>query len=178
MLSHVSAQASGLGDFLSAPTCTRVFSTNIFDDASMWVAKAEVEKHIKDIKSIPKRLQEKLESRGKNCHMPVLNLCENLFCEQSREANGAVDHFVCGSEVASPAQVLPLANAPTVTNRWEAWTVLQGSDPGIRVDVGGVLAPKLETPTWKTVMIIKDNLALKMHPYWMSVVLVTRLFYA
>ena len=52
VVSHSVAQADALSEFVSDPAVAHTWSVNIFDDASMWVAKSEIQQHITDIERV------------------------------------------------------------------------------------------------------------------------------
>ena len=107
------------------------------------------------------RLKRKLESKGMNSHMPVLNICENVLWEKRLDSPVEPVCVVLGTEVHSPCQVLPVANASTVYNRWRRWTVLSTAGTGELVDAHQEVQHSMDqTESWRTICMTKDNLIL------------------
>ena len=82
------------------------------------------------------KIKKKLGRRGKNVHLLVLNMTENLFAVRSL-ADANSNTALCNSaEVASPAQVLPVGTAVTVRNRWKGWSAMTVGGVGNKLCVG------------------------------------------
>ena len=86
VLAHIYGQARGFAAMLtgsadSLPDAS--FSTNVFDDASMWVrdpvAAAPPAERATWSAGVLQRLKDRLGRKGRNVHLPVLNSCENVF---------------------------------------------------------------------------------------------------
>ena len=86
VVSHAEAQPGAYHQFVSAvpePCSTDAdISTLVFDDASMWVqdpskdALAQPERFCLELMQ---RIKRSLGRRGKNCHLPVMNMSENVL---------------------------------------------------------------------------------------------------
>ena len=159
-LSHVQAQASALATFCGSDDICHTWSTNSFDDASMWVAKAEVTHAVTDQEKCDPRFLKKLSVRGKNCVMPVLNKVEHNDSWKDSVDDMQLQYHARGAHVHAPAQVLPVANAPTVYSRWQRFTALTTNGSGEKVDPDRSLDGSLRQQRWKTVVMNKDNLQL------------------
>ena len=154
------AQCNGLCKFASDERNVFFWSTNVFDDASMWVLKSQVQNQLTDVERVDPRVLQKLERKGKNVNLPVLNVNEDWFALKSDPV--AADKFDCASaaEVFTPAQVLPLGNAGTVYNRWQRVTAHTMDGSGSFIDRRGDLTEVLSNMSWRTLVMVKDNLNL------------------
>ena len=82
LVAHLWGQATGFSKMQAGSQQADVtFSTNVFDDASMWLRdpvsnNAECKTWSNQVLQ---RLKDRLGPKGKNVHMPVLNSCENVF---------------------------------------------------------------------------------------------------
>ena len=108
--------------------------TDIFDDASMWVAvkpsrasdSGDPCVHHEVVNKAKRDHLEKHALKGQCKHMPVLNIVERIFKLASCDG----DEVVCAAAVHSPAVPLPMANYATVMDRWLAWSVGNGRGAG------------------------------------------------
>lgn len=167
LFSHHRAQAEGIANFArKTPESDCIVATNVFDDATMWVAKpcmknpTEVERS-----NLEKLFEKRLGARGKKVCLPVLNLCETLYhgktFEKGSDDGRTLNTVMCGLDVASPAQALPEANTSTIRNRWSRWSVCIASGVGASVgDTEGHLGQVMDESPWKTILMQKDNLVL------------------
>ena len=171
LISHVVAQASGLSRLASAQGTGAViglWSTNVFDDATMWVNSKSLKKDT--YQEVEMHLKRKLDACGKNAHMQVLTQCENIFVARtdlssdpaSPTAPDSASVILSSSPVQSPCQVLPVANAMTVYDRWLRWTAVSTAGSGCAVDKDRELQQALDAVAWKTIILAKDNLQLNM----------------
>lgn len=170
LVSHVHSQSEGLAAFVrDSPGDQQdgvawVFSTNTFDDASMWVSKPpDYDKFRRQFLPAPMRpTLQALGKRGRNVHIAVLNLQETVFVGRTFGGDGgqaAAPAFVTrAAPVQSPAQPLPVANIATVHDRWKRWTFLSSSGSAHQM-TGNALAA-VSPSVWKTVVLVKDNLVL------------------
>ena len=173
LCSHVAAQSKGISQFLGDDDSVKwAFSTNVFDDASMWVRKPKGYDLLKaaprSASSSPRGrtgtsllplLASSLDKKGKNVHMPVLNLCETLFVgREANSENGATPKPIITRAVRLhvPAQVLPTANIATIRDRWSQWTVLSAA--GVGRKHGLELQQEFQRIPWKTMLLVRDNL--------------------
>jgi hypothetical protein len=153
VVSHTAAQANGLGALLS--DTSHAWFINVFDDASMWISKTELQTcHVKPHELFARRLSRK----GKNVHMPVLNMEQHIFAEKCTSISTPMP-LVVGSLIHAPAQVLPAANASTVHDRWARWSITAVAT-GRKLDDGNLLGERLTQVPWKTLVMCKDNLIL------------------
>ena len=151
-----------------------LFSTNIFDDASMWLKDPgdDVMFHANDS---PANVETKraLRRRGGNVFLPVLNNVEALYLQCSRQvadpasdledddARSALEATTYeATEIHTPARVLPTANATTVRCRLNDWAMNGACGSGKKIDPDKTVERSLDEVSWKTVMYTRDNLAL------------------
>ena len=163
--SHASAQAQALATFVGAPGAAAVFSTNIFDDASMWVRKPAGADRILGVDNAgpgppgETMLARKLKLKGHNVFMPVLNLVERVFVRREHASHDGL----LGTEVHSPCQVLSNPNASTVRDRWSNWSCITARGAGTSL-CAGVPESELQSivmkAPWKIVVLVRDNLGL------------------
>ena len=115
--------------------CT--FSTSVLDDASMWVKNPVASNPgCYDFEFLA-IIKKKLGKRGKNVHLPVLNICETLFSVRAPIDPDDDNTSVCmAAEVPSPATTLPAGSASTITKRYKAWSALNVSGVGARIAIG------------------------------------------
>ena len=162
-LSHAQAQAVGLAAMITPPAGTEVecvFSTNIFDDANMWIARPTDKTSVSrpDDATDCKRVKDKLSRRGKNVSVPVLNLCESLFVCAKIPGGSSCECLLRGAEVHSPAQVLPRPNTATIRHRWASWSVLSARGCGSKVTASSQLGDVISCSPWRHIVMVKDNL--------------------
>ena len=159
IVSHVAAQAGGIARCIREGDAGHVWCTNSFDDASLWVRKKEVQRVFADAAcELPKKVLQKLAAKGKNCHMPFINLNEHIFNEVVTSSDDILTLCIA---VHSPAQMLPQANAATVYDRWARWSCgAMSSSAGGKVDTSGVVQAEMSKVDWRTLVMQKDNLAL------------------
>ena len=119
VVSHVHAQAGGLARQIAAQS-TECWSTNSFDDASMWIRKGELQQILTASELTNKRVVEKMQAKGHDAHMPVMNINEHVFVCR---ADGHGSEKVCCIPMESPAVVLPQANAEMadMDSCWWSW---------------------------------------------------------
>ena len=140
--SHLVAQQSGLTSFMLAPSRTPnsidcTFTMQAIDDASMWVKNPVATNPGTYDFEFLERIKKKLGRRGKNVHLPVLNICENVYSVHAPVVPDDDDTSVCmGAEITSPATVLPSGNATTILKRYKAWSAISVSGIGSRIAVG------------------------------------------
>lgn len=95
-------------------------------------------------------------------HLPVLNSSETVFSvRRSIAPSSDPSCSVClGAEVASPAQVLPVANWSTVADRWNAWSAVTSTGIGSRLAFGNLplLTDARDALQWPTLLFTRDNL--------------------
>ena len=126
----------------------------------MWVQKRIIGASIATAsvgEPLGKKLQQKLEMKGKNCHMPFLNVTEHVFRDRMLAEVGCRTSCV---EIQSPTQMLPQANAATVHNRWLKWTLLASGSTGEAVDSERRVLQHIRNIEWVTLIMQKDNLGL------------------
>lgn len=162
VVSHVRAQADGIAAMLKSSPQRRVehaFSVNVFDDASMWVSKPvpEPTAGAAGTSQAEKNLATWGGRRGKNVHLPVMNLCETVFVRAASTSDGSAPPLLFGTEVHSPAVVLPVANSPTVHHRWSDWSVFTCWHVGARVSSNSDLEAVCAQTPWRTVIVVRDN---------------------
>ena len=143
--SFVHAQARAGAMFIDSARDAAAFlhGTSIMDDASMW---------LKDPKPPPEPLREDAQNpyrKGRNVHLPVLNVCPNLLLTKfqasdehvesssSSSSSTALRPFTRGADFECPAQPMPQANAATVHSHWKRWAPLGLGTTGRRIDPGG-----------------------------------------
>lgn len=160
LVSHVQAQSAGLAAFVDGAAGGRavkhIFATNIFDDASMWIAKPTTSTSAA-AGSFEGQVDIWSKSKGKNVHLPVLNLCESLFARADVEPQVQTAPLL-GAEVHSPAQVLAQANTPTMRRHWAQWSVLTARGAGRKVASTSSLRDAVRGTPWKTMLCCRDNL--------------------
>ena len=171
--SHCIAQSAGLRDFVACGSSGDaggrpqwLCSTNVFDDASMWVMRPEnYEEKIAKRRRLRRRnrapdgmtalefaIAKSTARKGKNVHLPALNIVEKLYASRSDgdvASRAAVVH--------SPAQILPVANISTVYDRWKTWTASQASGAGVKFG-DSLRQAVLQRPVWRHVTLTRDNL--------------------
>ncbi len=161
LVSHVKAQAAGVARFMSDERQKVMQFVNIFDDASMWVAKPpsllEKEALLLGVDPAKVKAISKHTRKRNMMHAPVLNLEERI--SKLVDVNGTP--CVAGLSLYSPAQVLPKANYATVLDRWRRWTVCNGHKPGSGIDGYGELLNVFDGPHWRNISIVRDCLMLK-----------------
>ena len=105
-----------------------VFATNVLDDASMFIRDPTQPGAGPD--SCPadamKAIRAKLCKKGKNVHLPVVNMAENVFCVRHDPSNTSNSDKGCcfSAEVSTPAMVIPGGTATTIHKRWSGWSAL------------------------------------------------------
>ena len=83
-LSYYLAHGKGIANMIGGVAATvlrtviHIFSTHIYDDASMWVQKP-ADPHKEFSNAFQKKLQKNLGPKGRNVHLTVLNNCETLY---------------------------------------------------------------------------------------------------
>lgn len=174
--SHIKAQSDVIAKFVAPPAVPggqpqpKQFLNfiNIFDDASMWVARPPGQ-HPASLDALIGAMDNRLaaaklkkrKSGGRMTHAPVLNLSEHIF--KAVFHVGAAMPETRGLQVHSPAQVLPKANFSTVMARWRQWSVMNGMEaPGRHVDVDGAIRLALnQLPrSWANLWMVSDCLQL------------------
>ena len=162
VVSHVRAQADGMASFLTGHrrSICHVFTTNIFDEASMWVQKpAPTEFTVPaDAALFDRHIEKWVGTKGKNVHLPVLNQCETLFVRSAPDLGDLLVSVMQGCEVHSPAQPLPAANAATLRDRWCQWSVMTARGAGAKVTASSSLAEAVRQAPWRTIVVSRDNL--------------------
>ena len=118
--SHVRAQAAGVCAWLEAGKPNHTIHTNIFDDASMWMQRPPGLLENKTNAILKKRKSRK----GKNVHLPCLNLLERMTFLSS------VTNLPMAAELVSPAKPMPQANFATVRKTWKSWSVFDSYGSG------------------------------------------------
>ena len=152
VVSHRHHQGLGLRTWLRRPMLG-MFSTNILDDANLWVRKPNVA-----VDQHHTLLARRLEQKGPNVHLPVLNFVERLFAVSgtgTTEGSHAVKVDIL--EMQSPTQVLPSSNTSTIRSRWSAWSANTAGGSGSKLGGALVKAAVLQAP-WRTIIVSKDNL--------------------
>ena len=158
--SHAAAQSSGLAVLLRDGGVGSVVATtvyNVSDDASMWITKPKAlgSSAIEGINAelgLPRQSLKK----GRNCHVPVLNVCEEvLVSTRSPGCGGLVPKL---APVFCPAQPLPRANYATAHDRIARWSAWSSERCGRRIDADGALEREFESVRWKSVVFQMDNL--------------------
>lgn len=132
VVSHVDAQARAIADMLVSEV-DACWSTNIFDEASFWIQKKEVLSYLSNHEAMDPRLRKKLQQKGRNAHMPVLNQNETLFTCAVDDADTPARLQV--HDCDSPAQVLPVGNTATLYKRWRSWSALLTDGTGDKVTI-------------------------------------------
>ena len=96
------------------------------DHASMWVKDPTQRGAGPEIISTEamEKIREKLSKRGKDCHLPVVNMSENLFCVRHDPSNTSDRDKGCcfSAEVTTPAFVIPEGSASTIHKTWSGWS--------------------------------------------------------
>lgn len=183
--SHVIAQASGLARSIAGGETSVLGSTNLLDDASMWLRKPRealpsdlaAAAHggvvgpgvslpqegdvAAELNPIPTFLQKRMDQRGPDVHLPVLSVVEHVF--HQRQFAGGETAFG-GAEVHSPSIPLARANTATVYDRWKKWSAITSSGTGAFISgnslVNNLLTSRVEAVPWRLTMMIRDNLLL------------------
>ena len=149
----------GLTQAASQHQQAMIWSASVFDDCSMWVSKGAFRRSFEEWEEV---LERKMRRKGKNVQLQVLNVSERLFVATLPSSTVLQDSSIASVEVQSPAQVLTVANAPTLYDRWLRWTVLSAEPPGDAVDPARDLEralrpeqPLRRTP-WRVIVMLKD----------------------
>lgn len=152
VVSHSVAQAEGVASMVRVPDTYEYLSMSAFDDASMWVAMALAESANKE-RVLQGRPEKLYMARANSVWMPVLNITESTCAVQL--------YSIKGTEIISPAQPLPTANASTVRNRLHNWSTCFPGGTGERVDPTRCIdAACVESGVWRTSILVRDNLLL------------------
>ena len=114
LVSHIRAQSAGAASMIRSAGVQHCWSVNSFDDASMWIQKKEFLKLLTAEDRLDKRVKDKLQRKGKNCHLPVLNLNESIFVDLLAHPGSSADIAAAGLELHSPGSAMPIASATTV----------------------------------------------------------------
>ena len=165
--SYIRGQGACLANFLVQENLVSAFSTNIMDDASMWVrrlltpeeaaaAKEELAGRGAQLDPVKRRLLKKQLRRGKNMHAPVLNMVEALYVVRQPDRGGS---GVLATSIGAPAQCLPKQNATTIRSRWLQWTAMSVEGAGRKIDNdAGDLQRAVDHTPWRITCTIHDNL--------------------
>jgi hypothetical protein len=162
VLSFVTAQAAGVSKLMDGSAGNRVvefgWSSNTFDDASMWVRCPQPEVGEVFADAFAARLRKATGPRGKNAHLPVLNFCESLYALTAAEV-GQARGQTHAAELHTPAQPMPRGNTATLDQRWTQWSMATVGGAGSKaagdcLTVGAVI---LDVP-WRLVVCTRDNL--------------------
>ena len=158
LVSHIRAQALGVVDWLRATKPMVTIVASIFDDADMWIQRPKnwfPRGRDSNAAASNPALVKKLEKRGRNVHMPVLNASETLVSVPFPHEQAPWRSM----ELAQPAVPMPAANYATVFDRWRKWTVLNGLPrAGRAIDPDNVIAPAMGAAGDKILLLCKDAL--------------------
>ena len=104
-----------------------------------------------------KKLAEKLKAKGINCCLQIYNGQEHVYVRRDSAASG--DSSLYGAEVISPATALAAANATTIRDRMQKWSVITAEGTGKHVDPGPLrnLGKAIDKAPWVTNIMQKDK---------------------
>lgn len=166
-VSHVEAQARGLGTALSPDDNEELhicyaFTTNSSDDASMWVQKPRLPCgwDVGAASRAARFLRKRLEWRGNNVHMPVLNINEELYTRRGwGQGLAGQTSALTSAQIFSPAQVVVSPNTATLRYLWSRWCI-SSRGAGHKLDPERHLQQPLDNARWLCTMRVADNLTL------------------
>ena len=95
-----------------------------------------------------KKISQKKASAGRNVHVPVFNMMEDIVVLQGDNA--------MGMELVTPCVVLPRANYKTIMSHWSRWSAYNGMDTGLLLDPEGALKPVVDAVQCKHVGMTRD----------------------
>ena len=175
LVSFIDSQATSCGRFLNREGDCTIYNI-IWDDASTWV-RGVVDKDLEnlDMQTFGKMLAEligrpldsstvesakkKLESRGRNRRMEILNMTETIWRIFPPTEIVSMDT----AEVISPSVGLPRANWSTVWDRMQKHSLVLGAQlaPGqSRLDPDGVASAAVRACKNSIISLVKDSLVM------------------
>ena len=161
-ISHQQSQAHALAKKYLESSSSLACTT--FDDTDMWV-KRPVEKTnaekvdeaaLGPLTGEQIKTKKILERRGRNVHLPIFNCIQHhYFRTRGDDPTIAV---VVGCATIAPAQVLPKANAMTITDRLRRWTVSALGAGRMLAKNAQELKDHVNAAAWKQFVYMRDAL--------------------
>ena len=157
VVSHMRGVQQALPRFVGGTE--RVILSVVMDDANIWVKRpvAPCDANVKETQT-----GNKFSKRGRNVHVPALNVCQSVAIRKNGTLQVARIHVPC--------QVLPRTNWATMRARWSQWNLFSSAGIGrklIQADValpfGLGLAPyvlrsAVHDCPWRALVLTMDNL--------------------
>ena len=137
-----------------------VFTTNSSDDASMWVRKPPAPPDLYPGGHVPREAEyivKRLQRKGNNVHLPVLNVNEEVLARRSYGASGV--SALTSAECFTPAQVVVSPNTATLRHLWKNWSITVAG-AGAKLDPDRATQETFKSAKWFCQMRVADNLTL------------------
>lgn len=157
VVSHVQAVRKALPDVVTSGS--NMILSGVMDDANIWVKRpaGHGDTAVTKTKTGKQRCK-----RGRNVHVPALNVVQTLAVRKGDTVRAAKIHVPC--------QVLPKANWATIRSRWSQWFLYSSSGIGRKLVLADVALPfglglapavlrsSVKECSWKAILLTMDNL--------------------